>query len=88
MSFLVFLCEISRMKTTETKPTGAIMTVPEAAAFTRLTKSTVYAYVARRELPHLKIGSRVLFDRNELQGWLDEHRIPALDKPPARDGGE
>lgn len=76
------------MKETKDKPIGAILNVPEASAFTRLTRSTIYAYVARRELPYLKVGSRVLFDRNELQGWLNAHRVPALDKPPARNGGD
>ncbi len=35
---------------------------------------TVYAWVHRREIPHLKLGSRVLFNPREIAFWLSQHR--------------
>lgn len=55
-----------------------ILTISEASAFTRLKPATLYAYVAARRVPFLKIGSRVLFSRNELESWVAAHRVPAL----------
>ncbi len=55
-----------------------VLTIREAADLTRLKVATLYSYVASRRVPFLKIGSRVLFAREDLQSWLQAHRVPAL----------
>ena len=59
-----------------------ILNITEAASLTKLKRSTLYSYVAARSIPFLKIGSRVLFERGDLEGWLSEHRVPAAHRTP------
>ena len=56
-----------------------ILTVKEAAKLTRLSVGTVYQYVERKRLPHLKVGAKLLFEREALLGWLASHRVSTLD---------
>ena len=48
-----------------------LLTIDEAADFTRLAKQTLYDYVHRRKVPFLKAGKRVLFRKSELDTWLN-----------------
>ena len=36
-----------------------IMTIPEVARYLKISKSKIYYLVARREIPHIKIGKNV-----------------------------
>jgi excisionase family DNA binding protein len=47
-----------------------LMTVNEAAAFMRVRPNTVYTWVENGRLPHLRAGSRILFEREVLLNWL------------------
>lgn len=47
-------------------------TVPEVAKMLRIGKSSLYAAIERGEFPHVKIGSRVLVPRNELEKMFGE----------------
>lgn len=55
-----------------------ILTIPEAAELTRLKPSTLYSYVEARKIPFLKVGSRVLFEREALLEYLASHRVSPL----------
>jgi len=59
---------------------SAILNVKEAAELTRLSVATVYAYVARRKLPYLKVGAKLLFRRSDLTRWLDGHFVQPLEQ--------
>jgi excisionase family DNA binding protein len=48
-----------------------LLTIDEAAEFTRLAKQTLYDYIHRRKVPYLKAGKRVLFRKSELDVWLN-----------------
>ena len=52
-----------------------LMSVCETAEFLGITTSTLYKYVARRRIPHKKIGERVLFDPGEIQEWVAIHSV-------------
>jgi excisionase family DNA binding protein len=43
-----------------------LSTVPEAQAFTRLSRSDLYARMGRGELPYVKLGKRRLIPRKAL----------------------
>ena len=65
------------MESNESERAGkSILTVGEAAALTGLKPSTIYAYAERRKIPHMKVGTRLLFDAKQLTEWLDSHRVP------------
>ena len=52
-----------------------LLTPDELAALLRTTRKAVYAMIARGQLPGIvRLGRRVLFDRDELLQWFAERR--------------
>lgn len=50
----------------------------EAAAHLGLKLGTLKAMVCRKEVPHIRLGPRlVVFDSSELDEWLLARRVPA-----------
>lgn len=47
-----------------------MMTVDECAAYTRLSRWTIYTFVCKKRIPYVKLGRRTLFDRAELDRWI------------------
>lgn len=56
---------------------NSMISVREAAQMLGIAPSTVYRFVHQQRLPFIKIGSRVLFDLDDLSEWVREHKIPA-----------
>lgn len=52
-----------------------LLTVAEAARFLRVSKSYLFKLTSSRAVPHVKIGRRVLFDREELIAWARSRRV-------------
>lgn len=49
----------------------------EASDFTGIGKSTLYAMVCQKRLPHFRLGGRLVrFSKKELSEWLQERYIP------------
>lgn len=36
-----------------------------------LTKSTIYTMVNKKQIPYKKIGSKLIFDRDEIDEWVE-----------------
>ena len=51
-----------------------LMTVDQAATFLTLAKPTIYAMISRGELPNLKRGKRVYFEKSALLDYLKAGR--------------
>jgi excisionase family DNA binding protein len=47
-----------------------IMTIEEAATFTKLTKTTIYSKVSDGTIPSNKRGGRLYFSKDELTNWI------------------
>jgi len=47
------------------------MTVPEVAEHLRIRPRKVYDLVARGEIPHHRVGGKLLFDAAEVQRWIE-----------------
>jgi excisionase family DNA binding protein len=58
----------------DTKVSPDIGGMDLAVEVTGLKKPTLYALVARREIPHMKRGKRLYFKRAELLEWIQEGR--------------
>lgn len=69
---------LSFTKELEEKRMPDVLTIREAAELTRLKTSTLYSYVESRKIPFLKVGSRVLFEKEVLNKWLVSHRVSPL----------
>jgi len=55
-----------------------LMTYTELAAVTGLKLGTLYAMVNRGDIPHLRLGRRLVrFRKYEIKAWLDERSVPA-----------
>lgn len=56
-------------------PSSPFLTVHEIAGLLRVTRWTVYEFVRTRDpIPCLKLGKRLLFDRDEVLRWARETR--------------
>lgn len=54
------------------------MNIEEAAKFTGLAVSTLRAYVCSRAIPFIKIGTRVVFDSEDLTKWLEDKKVEVI----------
>jgi excisionase family DNA binding protein len=67
------------MSTRESLP--LLLTVSETATLLRTTRKGVYAMVERRLLPGVvRIGRRVLIQRDDLLHWLSQKSAPSLER--------
>jgi excisionase family DNA binding protein len=49
------------------------MNIDQAAEYLAWPKKRLYNLVSKQEIPHRKHGNRLLFNRTELDRWLDLH---------------
>jgi excisionase family DNA binding protein len=52
------------------------LTADEAADFLRVSRSWIFKLTSARAIPHIHMGRRVLFDREELYEWAKQRRVP------------
>ena len=50
-----------------------IMTIPEIARYLKLSKAKLYYLVARKEIPHIRLGRNVRVRKSDLLKWLELH---------------
>ena len=46
------------------------MTVKMLVDYIHLSKSTIYKMVSNNTIPHIKKGSRTIFDREQIDKWM------------------
>ena len=69
-------------------PAERLWTVADVCAFLRVGRNAVYAMAARRELPSIRVGSRVRFVPADVRAWLERQRAPGAALPSlARSSG-
>lgn len=52
-----------------------LLSISETARYLRISKSTLYRWVHKKQIKHVKIGSRVLFLEKDLLEFLDKNTI-------------
>jgi excisionase family DNA binding protein len=57
--------------------------IEEVSKELHLAKPTVYAYVNRKKIPHIKLGGKLLFQKDEITAWLDSMKHPAIQEKGA-----
>lgn len=51
----------------------------EAAALLGVPIGTVYAWVSRHRIPHVRLGPRLVrFRRSEIERWIEARHVPAV----------
>lgn len=58
------------------------MTVQMVVDYIHLSKSTIYKMVRNNTIPHIKKGTRTLFDREQIDRWMLGCRIDELPELP------
>ena len=54
-----------------------LLTVAEVAAWLRCSLVTIYRRVEQGQIPHIKTGRTVRFDRRDIERFLSEHTVEA-----------
>jgi len=54
------------------RDTALVLTVEEAGRLLGISRGLAYELVARRELPHLRLGRRIVIPRTALEALLNE----------------
>jgi excisionase family DNA binding protein len=57
--------------------TKRLQTIQDASEHTGLLVSFLRKMIFDRTIPFVKIGKRVYFDRDELNQWIDSHKVVA-----------
>ena len=54
-----------------------VLTVPDCAMLTGLSKSRIYKKICAKEIPYYKANGckNVFFDKDELNAWMLQHRV-------------
>ncbi|MDA8169510.1 MAG: helix-turn-helix domain-containing protein [Nitrospiraceae bacterium] len=58
-----------------------IFDVQGLAEYLRVSKKWVYERVQFKEVPHIKIKGQLRFSRKDIDKWLSEYKLPAVDTP-------
>lgn len=60
----------------------SLIDIPAAAERLGTSERHVRELIYRREIPYTKVGRLVRLDLDELDAWVDAHRVPAASAPP------
>ena len=57
--------------------------VQELTEYIHMSESYVYKMVSKKSIPHIKLGTRTLFERNQIDNWVinggaTKEELPAL----------
>ncbi|MHB8068934.1 MAG: helix-turn-helix domain-containing protein [Desulfobaccales bacterium] len=63
-----------KMMATQIKMTKLI-SAERLAENLSLSPKTLYNWAKLREIPHYRLGARVLFDPEEVETWLQSHKV-------------
>ena len=55
----------------------ALWNVAEVGSFLNASRDAVYKLVERKQIPHIRLGRRLLFDPAKIRKWLEEHEVAA-----------
>ena len=60
------------------KAQNKLLNVDEASEFLQLARQTVYTFTSRREIPFIKRGKKLYFNKTDLEKWLNEGKKPTV----------
>ena len=58
-------------------PTIEVLTADEVAALLRVDRKTIYEPAQRGDIPHRRIGGRLIFGRGSVLAWLRQDTVIA-----------
>jgi len=79
--FKKILCMLERIETmvknisSEKSSEDNLLTVDQTSKLLKLSVSTIYSKVSRKEIPAFKAGKRLYFSRDEIMDWIKSGKI-------------
>jgi len=61
--------------------TSRFLNVQELKDYIHVSESFVYKKVSKNQIPHIKLGSRTLFERNQIDAWVINGGVMKEDLP-------
>lgn len=55
-----------------------LLTINELSNFLQTSKSTIYRWVHKREIPFVKLGGKLLFSQDEIQEYIKKNSVSNL----------
>ncbi|MEY4703389.1 MAG: hypothetical protein RIR96_1286 [Bacteroidota bacterium] len=52
-----------------------LLSFKEACNYLKMPTDSLYKLTANKKIPHYKPGKRILFDKSQLDGWLEDHYV-------------
>lgn len=65
-----------------------ILNIQEAADFLKLKIHTIYGYTSQMQIPFIKRGKKLYFEKSKLQAWLQEGSRESISDIQKRLGGK
>ena len=57
-----------------------LMTLKEASEFLGIPKATLHSLAWQKKIPHIRIGRRRYFLKEDLIQWIEKHKHPVMPK--------
>ncbi|MBS5802716.1 MAG: helix-turn-helix domain-containing protein [Brachyspira sp.] len=55
-----------------------LITIDELSTLLQTSKSTIYRWVHKREIPFVKLGGKLLFSQDEIQEYIKKNSVSNL----------
>lgn len=52
-----------------------LLSFKEACDYLKMSADSLYKLTANKKVPHYKPGKRILFDKDRLDAWLEDHYV-------------
>ncbi|MBS3916057.1 MAG: helix-turn-helix domain-containing protein [Bacteroidetes bacterium] len=78
---------LSEEKGTQHRPNDEFLDLQEAAEFLKLKVTTIYGYTSQSQIPFIKRGKKLYFEKSKLEAWLKEGKQESIAEIRKRLGG-
>lgn len=79
---------LSEEKLTQHKPNVEFLDLQDAAEFLKLKVTTIYSYTSKSQIPFIKRGKKLYFEKCKLEAWLKEGKHESISEIRKRLGGQ
>lgn len=66
------LDQLLETKRPDPEETGPTLTAAEAAVYMNIDRNTLYRWTRENRVPHIKVGNKLFFYKEELDAWMRE----------------
>lgn len=73
---LINFCLLKSTEQTEQFPPH--LNIKQLSKYLNYSEAALYKMVSKAEIPHYKISGKILFKKNEIEGWIFEFQQPTI----------